>query len=98
MIQLRTEFLNGRRYVWNARGRIVLSATLYRDGIHLVDPIHVEYLMTGRIPRIGKVRAPTSSTEMPISTNADPRKDPVKLYNEASHLGSITGGVNGTNI
>jgi len=62
--QFRTEFVNGKGNVYDVQGRLVLSTTLQSDGMYLVDPEYVEYLMTGSSPGIEQVRRQISSVSV----------------------------------
>lgn len=93
-IQFRTEFINGKGNVYDVQGQLVLSSTLQSDGMYLVDPEYVEYLMTRSSPGIEQIRRQVSSVSVHYCETDDVlhnEEGPVKRSEMVSNLSDDTG-------
>ena len=92
-IQFRTEFFNGKGNVYDVHGQLVLTTTLQSDGMYLVDPEYVEYLMTGSSSGIEQMRRQVSSVSVHCSETEEVLHNewPMKLSEGVSNPSDIIG-------
>jgi len=66
----KSTFMNGRGMIYDTCGNVFMTSTLIVEGVYLLDPQYVEYLMTGRLPSHTEVTIqPCASAFALSSTN-----------------------------
>ena len=91
-IQFRTEFVNGKGNVYDALGQLVLSSTLDSNGMYLLDPEYVEYLLFGSSSSKRRVQVHVSSVTVGETVNAYSHNvNPVKTSDWASNPFGVPG-------
>ena len=98
-IQFRTEFINGKGNIYDVHGQLVLTSSLQSDGMYLVDPQYVEYLMYGSKSDIEQVQRQLSCVSVHTTdTVLRNKEDLVKRSEVVSDPPIITGESTNTNI